>query len=142
MKTTDYPLEAQLADLRREANRELKTADDISYRAEVRAETIAVLGRHLAELVNPDGDRLPADVLAATSEAVEVISLLAETVADMTAAEATDDYGRLEWHEARLIARYRLHGGLSNAEDERLLDTRGRLMEMDFEADDAEEGDG
>lgn len=142
MKTTDYPLETQLADLRREANRELKTDDDRLYRAEVRAETIAVLGRHLAELVNPDGDRLPADVLAATAEAVEVISLLAETVADMTAAEATDDYGRLEWHEARLIARYRLHGGLSNAEDERLLDIRGRLMEMDFEADVAEEGDG
>ena len=142
MNATDYPLEAQLADLRQEANRELKTADDRLYRAEVRAETIAVLARHLAELVNPDGDRLPKDILAATAEAVEVISALAETVADMTAAEAAEDYGRLEWHEARLMSRYRLRGGLSDAEDERLLDIRGRLMEMDFEAANAEEGEG
>ena len=139
MSTTDYTLEQHLADLRREANREFKTADDISYRAEVRAETIAVLGRHLAELVNPAGARLPKDTLAATAEAVEVVSALAETVVDMTTAETTDDYGRLEWHEARLMARHRLRGGLSDAEEERLLDTRGRLMEMTVEA---EEDDG
>lgn len=139
MSTTDYTLEAQLADLRREANRELKTLDDHRYRAEVRAETIAVLGRHLAELVNPAGARLPKDTLAATAEAVEVISALAETVVDMTTAETADDYGRLEWHEARLVARHRLRGGLSDAEEDRLLDTRGRLMEMSVEA---EEDDG
>lgn len=139
MSTTDYTLEQHLADLRREANREFKTADDISYRAEVRAETIAVLGRHLAELVNPAGARLPKDTLEATAEAVEVVSALAETVVDMTTAETTDDYGRLEWHEARLMARHRLRGGLSDAEEERLLDTRGRLMEMTVEA---EEDDG
>ncbi|WP_098731779.1 hypothetical protein [Brevibacterium epidermidis] len=139
MKTTDYPLEAHLADLRREANRELKTPDDHQYLAEVRAETIAVLARHLAELVNPDGDRLPADILTATAEAVEVISALAEIGVDMATAETTDDYGRLEWHEARLVARGRLRGGLSNAEEERLLDTRARLMEMTVEA---EEDDG
>lgn len=139
MSTTDYTLEQHLADLRREANREFKTADDISYRAEVRAETIAVLGRHLAELVNPAGARLPKDTLAATAEAVEVVSALAETVVDMTAAETTDDYGLLEWHEARLMARHRLRGGLSDAEEDRLLDTRGRLMEMTVEA---EEDDG
>src|SRR5699024_3082101 len=114
--------------LRREVAREPQTEDDRRYRAEVRAETMAVLGRHLAELVNPAGARLPKDTLAATAEAVEVISALAETVVDMTTAETTDDYGRLEWHEARLMARHRLRGGLSDAEEARLLDTRGRLM--------------
>lgn len=139
MNTSEYPLETQLADLRREVAREPQTEDDRRYRAEVRAETMAVLGRHLAELVNPAGARLPKDTLAATAEAVEVVSALAETVVDMTTAETTDDYGRLEWHEARLMARHRLRGGLSDAEEERLLDTRGRLMEMTVEA---EEDDG
>lgn len=141
MNTTDYPLEAQLADLRCEANRELKTADDIRYRAEVRAEMATVLARHLLTIVEPaDDTRLPAvGIHRATAEAVEVISALAEIVVDMTTAETTDDYGRLEWHEARLMARHRLRGGLSDAEEERLLDTRGRLMEMTVEA---EEDDG